>query len=111
MLKMKLEFFFWVDHLENTFGAYPCQAFACSCEKRWLLRQACFPSQAPWKQKCYNRSSRAIDVDAVDLSIRVDEVDHFYLLPCRESVTETAVASESTKRSAFSLRFHEHMMR
>jgi hypothetical protein len=25
---------FRVDHLKNTFGAYPGQAFACSCEKR-----------------------------------------------------------------------------
>ena len=39
--------------------------------------------EAPWKEKCYNRSSRAIDVHAVDLSIGIDVVDHFDLFPCQ----------------------------
>ena len=96
MLKMKLEFFERFGHLENTFGAYPGQACAYSCEKRCGFcgkpvslqkRNLTSPwhtgifSQAPWKAKCYNRSSRAIDVDTVDLSIGVDAVDHFDLLP------------------------------
>ena len=51
-------------------------------EKKRNLTSPCYTgifSQAPWKEKCYNRSSRAIDVDAVDLSIGVDAVDHFFI--------------------------------
>jgi len=80
----------------------------------WLLWKACFPSKkrnltspcytgifsrAPWKEKCYDRSS---------LSIGVDALDHFfYLLPC-QSLSLSLLLLQSTKRSAFSLRFHEH---
>jgi hypothetical protein len=53
------------------------------------------------KEKCYNRSSRAIDVDAVDLSIGVDAVDHFCLLPC-QILSLSLLLLQSPKRSAFS---------
>jgi len=56
-------------------------------------------SQAPWKEKCYNRNSRAIGVDAVD--------HFFHLLPC-QSLSLSLLLVQRTKRSAFSLRFHEH---
>ena len=43
-------------------------------------------SQAPWKEKCYHRSSRAISVDAID---------YFFLISyLPESVTKLAAASE-----------------
>jgi hypothetical protein len=44
-------------------------------------------SQAPWKEKCYHRSSRAISVDAIDY--------FFFLISyLPESVTKLAAASE-----------------
>ena len=71
-------------HLENclatwkiTFDSYPGEAFVCSCfcgkcvslqRKETSLHRGYTGifSQAPWKEKCYNRSSRAIGVDVVD---------------------------------------------
>ncbi len=92
-----------VDHLENKVAAYRF------CGKRVSLQRNENSLHRATLESFYKLLGRKNATPEVHVQLVSMLSTIFYLLPCK-SLSLSLLLLQSTKRSAFSLRFHEHMM-